>query len=209
MMSLAEVDLLLAEVALKNLGTTGKSAGQHIKDAISHSTDFWYARNEESRMSQSFRTKAIAGNYFVGPLTFSTNRFGEDSAIYFHPAKPGAGTVNQFADSIVNRFNTRANVEDKMEILMQQKYVHLNLVAPFELWSEIRRTRHPYLEPMTFTTKVMKPFPERLRYPLSASQTNPDKYLAVQPQDNFTSFIFWVPADKRTVLPYWPNYNYQ
>jgi hypothetical protein len=209
MMSVAEIDLLLAEVALKNLGNTGKSPSDHIKDAIIHSTDFWYARNEESRMSASFRTKAIQNNYFVGPLTFSTNRFGEDSAIYFHPAKPVAGVISVYADSIANRFNTRPSTDDKMEILMQQKYIHLNLVAPFELWTEIRRTRHPYLEPMTFMGTVMKPFPERLRYPLSASQTNPEKYLAVQPQDNFTSHVFWVPADKRGVLPYWPNYNYQ
>lgn len=209
MMSLAEVDLLLSEVALKNLGNTGKSAAQHIKDAIAHSTDFWYARNEESRMSASFKNKAISGNYFTGPLTFSSNRFGEDSAIYFHPAKPGAGIVTQYADSIGNRFDSRGNIEDKMEILMQQKYIHLNLVAPFELWSELRRTRHPYLEPMTFSPKVMKPFPERLRYPLSAAQTNPDKYLEVQSQDNFTTPIFWVPPAKRTVVPYWNNYNYE
>lgn len=209
MMSLAEVDLLLAEVALKNLGTTAKTAGQYIKDAITHSTDFWYARNEESRMSASFRNKALSGNYFIGPQTFATNRFGEDSALYMHPAKPSSGIVGQYADSIVTRFNTAGGLENQMEILMQQKYIHLNIVAPFELWTELRRTRHPYLEPMTFSGKVMKPFPERLRYPLSASQTNPDNYLSVQSQDNFTTPIFWVPANKKGVIPYWNDYNYQ
>ena len=92
---------------------------------------------------------------------------------------------------------------------MQQKYIHLNIMAPYELWAELRRTRHPYLEPMTFTGKVMTPFPERLRYPLSAAQTNPDKYLAVQPQDNFTTPIFWVPDAKKNIKPYWPDYNYE
>lgn len=209
MMSLAEVDLLLAEVSMKALGNTGKMAAQHIRDAINHSTDFWYARNEESPMSASFRTKALSGNYFNGPQTFSTNRFGEDSALYMHPAKPSAAVINQFADSIVNRFSAMANLEDQIEILMQQKYIHLNIIAPFELWTELRRTRHPYLEPMTFTGKVMKPFPERLRYPLSASQTNPDNYLTVQSQDNFTTPIFWVPDAKRNILPYWNNYSYE
>lgn len=209
MMSMAEVDLLLSEVALKNLGNTGKTAGAHIKDAIIHSTDFWYARNEESRMSSSFRNKALAGGYFVGPATFGTNRFGEDSAIYFHPAKPAAGIVSTYADSIVNRFDTRATVDDKMEILMQQKYIHLNIVAPFELWSEIRRTRRPYLEPMTFGGNVWKPFPERLRYSVLQASTNTENYLTVQSQDNFTSPIFWVPQNKRTENPYWNNYSYE
>jgi Susd and RagB outer membrane lipoprotein len=209
MMSLAEVDLLLAEVALKNLGNTGKTASAHIKDAIAHSTDFWYARNEESRMAASFRAKAINGNYFTGPLTFSTNRFGEDSALYFHPAKPSVAIINQYADSIALRFDTRANEEDKMELLMQQKYIHLNIMAPFELWAELRRTRHPYLEPMTMSGKVMKPFPERLKYPLSAFQTNTDQYQKVKAEDNFTTPIFWVPAAKRAINPYWNDYHYQ
>jgi hypothetical protein len=209
MMSLAEQDLLLAEVALKNLGNTGRTAAEHIKDAIAHSTTFWYARNEESRMAASFRAKAISGGYFNGPLSFSTNRFGEDSALYFHPAPPSVATVNQYADSIATRFNTRAGEEDKMEILMQQKYIHLNIVAPFELWAELRRTRHPFLEPMTFTGKVMKPFPERLKYPTITLGTNPEEYLKVKDQDNFTSPIFWVPPAKRPINPYWPNYNYE
>jgi hypothetical protein len=209
MMSLAEVDLLLAEVALKNLGTTAKSAGAYIKDAITHSTDFWYARNEESRMAASFRNKALSGNYFTGPQTFATNRFGEDSALYMHPAKPSAGIVGQYADSIMNRFDNAGGLENQMEILMQQKYIHLNIIEPYELWSELRRTRHPYLEPMTFSGKVMKPFPERLRYPNSASQTNPENYLTVKAQDNFTTPIFWVPDSKKSVNPYWNDYNYQ
>lgn len=208
MMSMAEVDLLLAEVAAKNLGNTGKAASQHIKDAISHSTDFWYARNEESRMANSFRTKALNGGYFVGPATFATNRFGEDSALYMHPAKPSTADINKFSDSIATRFNSK-DLEGKMEILMQQKYIHLNIMAPFELWSEIRRTRHPYLEPMTFTGKVMKPFPERLRYPTITLGTNPEEFLKVKDQDNFTTPIFWVPAAKRGVNPYWSDYNYE
>lgn len=183
MMSLAETELLLAEVALKGLGTTTKTAGQYIKDAILHSTDFWYARNQEG----SFATTT--------PL--------------MHPSKPDATVIGTYSDSIVNRFNTRADLEDKMEILMQQKYVHLNIMCPYELWTEIRRTRHPKLEPMTFQSKVMKPFPERLRYPVSEQQTNPDNYSRVKTQDNFTSPIFWVPADKRNIVPYWPNYNYE
>jgi hypothetical protein len=208
MMSVAEIDLLLAEVAMKNLGTTGKTAAEHITDAIKHSTDFWYARNAESIMSASFIAKAQAGGYFTGPETFRTKRFGEDSAVYFHPAKPDAATLKLYTDSIVLRFNARSP-EDQMEMLMQQKYIHLNIVAPFELWAELRRTRHPYLEPMSFAPKVMKPFPERLRYPLSASQTNPDQYLKVQAQDNFITPVFWVPDNKRTVIPYHNNYTYE
>jgi hypothetical protein len=36
-----------------------------------------------------------------------------------------------------------------MEILMQQKYIHLNLHGVYELLAELRRTRHPKLEPIS------------------------------------------------------------
>jgi hypothetical protein len=183
MMSLAETDLFLAEVALKGLGNTGKAASAHIKDAIRNSTNFWYTINQKS--------------------PYATNE------TLMHPAKPSDAVINTYADSIAARFDSRANLDEKMEILMQQKYVHLNLMCPYELWSELRRTRHPKLEPMTFNTKVMKPMPERLRYPTSEQQTNPDNYATVKDHDNFTSPIFWVPTALRGVNPYWDNYNYE
>jgi hypothetical protein len=43
--------------------------------------------------------------------------------------------------------DTAASMDDKMEILMQQKFIHLNLMLPYELWAELRRTGHPKLEP--------------------------------------------------------------
>lgn len=183
MMSLAELDLLLAEITLKGLGTTSKTAAEYIKDAISHSTDFWYARNGESSYGTQY------------PI--------------LHPGKPAASTIGTYSDSIAARFNSRLTTDDKMEIIMQQKFIHLNVMCPYELWAEQRRTRHPKLEPMTFNTEVMKPFPERLRYPISEQSTNPDNYNTVKDQDNFTSPIFWVPQNLRNVNPYWDNYNYE
>ncbi|EFK59358.1 SusD/RagB family nutrient-binding outer membrane lipoprotein [Sphingobacterium spiritivorum] len=183
MISLSEIDLILAEIATKGLGNTGMSAGDHINNAIVHSTDFWYARNAES---------SFATNYPV-----------------LHPQKPSGTIVNTFATAVVNRFNSKTNIEDKMEIIMQQKFIHLNMMAPYELWTEQRRTRHPKLEPLTFNGKVMKPFPERLRYPIAEQQTNPDNYATVKSDDNFTNPIFWVPQSLRNVNPYWDNYNYE
>lgn len=45
MMSMTEVDLLLAEVELKNLGSTGVPSSKHLADAVTHSTIFWYNMN--------------------------------------------------------------------------------------------------------------------------------------------------------------------
>jgi hypothetical protein len=178
MMSLAEVDLLLAEVALKGLGTTGKTAGEHMNDAVVNSTNFWYYINSLSAYASD-----LADAQFKALM---------------RPVKPAAGVIADYAQVVQDNFDAQASEEDKMEVLMQQKYIHINLIEPYDLFTDLRRTRHPKLEPMTFGGKVMRPTPERCRYPQSEFETNTENYLLVRDQDNFTSPIFWVPVDKRS-----------
>lgn len=186
MFSRAELDLLLAEIALKGLGNTGKSAEEHIKDAVIHSTDFWYNLN-------------MLSDYKDDP-----DSQGMSAVLY--PARPDAGVIDAWAEKIKTDFVTAASTEDKMEILMQQKYIHLNLLHPYELWAELRRTGHPKLEPFTWRGQTIKVFPERVRYPTNESRDNPKNISKVSAENNLTSKIFWVPADRNTEL-YWNTHD--
>jgi hypothetical protein len=182
MMTVAEIDLLKAEVALKNLGITGKTAGEHIKDAVINSCNFWYGIN-------------------------ASNKDWNAEVTALHPVKSDAD-ISTYSDIVKTKFEAQTTLEDKMEILMQQKYIHINISNQYELWAELRRTRHPLLEPMTMNGVVMKPCPERLKYPSSELQNNQDNYLKVKDEDNFTNPIFWVPTDKRGVVYYRDGYTY-
>ncbi|MDR0575580.1 MAG: SusD/RagB family nutrient-binding outer membrane lipoprotein [Tannerella sp.] len=178
--SLAEVDLLLAEVSLKGLASTGKSAGQHINDAVVHSTDFWYMVNSQSN--------------YAGDMSEETKKI-------LTPAKPSAGVVEKYATTIQSEFESAANVDDKMEILMQQKYIHLNIMEAFECMTELRRTRHPRLEPITCTGSSTKlenatMMIERFKLPTSERTNNFDEYSKVMADDLWGKPIFWVPQDK-------------
>ncbi|HMM18437.1 Starch-binding associating with outer membrane [anaerobic digester metagenome] len=172
MTSLAEVDLLLAEVALKNFGSTGKSAADHMADAVRHSTDFWYWYNGRSTYNPE---KTHFPNADISVLS---------------PTKPSGTIINQYADFVKNEFNS---APDKLEIIMQQKYIHLNMIGIYELWTELRRTRRPKLEPVTTLQDVKaKTQIERAHYPASEQSTNAEEYQKVQSQDNYSSPIFWV-----------------
>jgi len=170
MATLAEADLLLAEVNLKSLATTPKTAADYMKDAVIHSTNYWYFIN------------GISTKWLDQPL--------------IHPKKPADAVITGYADIVKANFTAQSGVEDKMEVIMQQKYIHINIVEPYELFAELRRTGHPLLEPFKFKGVVMKPQPQRLRYPSSELQLNTENFLKVANQDNYTSPIFWVPADK-------------
>jgi hypothetical protein len=178
--SLAETDLLLAEAALKDLASTGKSAGQHINDAVVHSTDFWYMMN--------------ASTNYAGEMSDETKKM-------LTPAKPSSDIINNYASVIQGEFETAAGVEDKMEILMQQKYIHLNILEAFECFAELRRTRHPRLEPITChgsSTQLDNAtmMVERLKLPTSERTNNFEEYSKVMADDLWGKPVFWVPQDK-------------
>ena len=188
MFTVAEMDLLLAEIALKALGTTGKAAEEHIKDAVLHSTDFYYALNQASNFKDDGDAQGMAA-----PL---------------YPTKPGPAVIAQWGDTVKNKFTAAASIDDKMEILMQQKFIHLNILHPYECWAELRRTGHPKLEPFTWQGAVFTPFPERVRYPSDETLSNGANLSKVSGENNMTSKIFWVPANRNTDL-YWSNYDYE
>ena len=170
MWTLAEQDLFLAEVELKGIASTGKSAGQHINDAVVHSSNYWYRMN------------ALNAGYRA------------DLSV-LHPVK-SSSDITTYANTVMALFDSQNSTENKMEIIMQQKYIHLNISDSYELWTELRRTRHPLLEPMVFAGKVNTPQPERLTYPTSELQTNSTELLKVNDDNNFIKPIFWVPANK-------------
>jgi hypothetical protein len=178
--SLAETDLLLAEAALKGLVSTGKSAAQHVNDAIVHSTDFWYMVN--------------ASSHYAGDMSDETKKI-------LTPAKPSADIVGRYAAVIQGEFEAAAGVEGKMEILMQQKYIHLNIMEGFECITEVRRTRHPKLEPITCygsSTKLDNAtmMIERFKLPTSERTNNYDEYAKIMADDLWGKPVFWVPQDK-------------
>jgi hypothetical protein len=176
MMTLGEVDLLLAEVAAKNLASTGKTAGAHLADAVTHSTAFWYYVSTKSTAKCS-----------VGDIK------------RFRPDNPAAADVQTYANYINTEYGKLGDVESRMEMIMQQKYIHLNLMDPNECWTELRRTRHPKLEPINFppTYTNGKPVIERIMYPSSEETVNSENFLVVKPENNYTSPIYWVPTAKR------------
>lgn len=78
----------------------------------------------------------------------------------------------------------------RLQLIMAQKWLHMNVVQPVELWSEVRR-----LDPnLTFwvdaSVAQSKP-PVRWLYPGGEQIYNKENYAAVSGKDNLTTKIFW------------------
>jgi hypothetical protein len=78
----------------------------------------------------------------------------------------------------------------RLGLIMTQKWLHMNVVQPVELWSEVRRLDPP----LTFWTDASvaqtKP-PVRWVYPGSEQIYNKANYAAVSSKDNLTTRLFW------------------
>ncbi|MDR3268039.1 MAG: SusD/RagB family nutrient-binding outer membrane lipoprotein [Tannerella sp.] len=181
--TVGEIELLKAEIALKNLASTGAPAETHLYNAVVSSTDYWYRHN--------------AANLWSGTGANPS----EEMKQFLQPPKPDAAAIDAFAGVIKNDYVNAGDLENKMEIIMQQKYVHLNVHNPQELFTELRRTRHPKLNPLVFNAStIIHAVVNRIPYPSSEVANNFDQYSKVAEEDNFVSPIFWM--DKSNVSFY-------
>jgi hypothetical protein len=82
---------------------------------------------------------------------------------------------------------------NKINLILSQKWVALNGVAPVEIWTDYRRTGLPGLT-IHFSedaNKLSETPPVRLLYPQREISVNNDNVVAVGPIDSFKSKIFW------------------
>lgn len=201
--TVGEIQLLLAEAAMKGVGSTGSSARQHMENAVTSSINYWYRMNDWAR-----QTSSGTGNVPNDP-----NGYGKGVNFFelTFPTKPSTGIIQDWAAKIGQDFDNAGNNEDKMEILMQQKYIHINVHEVLELFAELRRTRHPTLGKYRGPGQTLlenNGMVERVIYPADAADFNSEKFQEVVDQNNYTTPIFWVPDDKKGVSPYVENDKY-
>jgi hypothetical protein len=196
----AEVQLLLAEAALKNLANTGSTARQHIENAVSSSINYWYRIND-------FGKQTSTGEASV-PTEDNANGKGVNFYTMTFPTKPANTVIANWASKVGQDFENAADTEAKMEILMQQKYIDINIHEALELFAELRRTRHPTLGKFRDQGGVLREdngMVERVVYPADAADYNAESFSRVIDQNNYTTPIFWVPESKHNVSPYVEN----
>jgi hypothetical protein len=79
----------------------------------------------------------------------------------------------------------------KLELIATQKWVHYNLVQPYENWADIRRLNMPSLTFWNDNANNQTQPPVRLNYPGNEVTYNPVNYASVRENDKLTTKIFW------------------
>lgn len=83
-----------------------------------------------------------------------------------------------------------ALASNKIEAIIKQKWLALNIIGGWELWNDFRRTGFPSDNPLSKAALTLK-HPARLMYPTSELGTNSEQVKAQGTIDPFDTKIFW------------------
>jgi hypothetical protein len=84
-----------------------------------------------------------------------------------------------------------ASTSDKISRIAHQKWVHFNIIQPYENWAEVRRFDLPSLEFWRDNSSNQTLPPLRWNIPGNEITFNGENYQAVQGQDRLDNPIFW------------------
>jgi len=161
----SEIHLLLAEASMR-WPDLGLNVANEYETAIRQSIDIYYENNALNK-----------------DVTYSG--FIPESM----PAKPSATEINTFILAKIAEF-TAANDTEKKGLIFDQRYVHFNMLKPYELWAEVRRLKKELGERVNKAPSNVK-LMERTIYPSSEEVNNNANFLQVKAKNNYTTPVWW------------------
>lgn len=161
----SEIHLIKAEAGLR-WPELGIDVANEYKLAIQESIDIYYEEN-------ALNTNKTYAGYIPASM----------------PAKPDQAVIEAFLAAKVAEF-TIANDMEKKGLVFDQKYIHFNMLKPYELWSDTRRLTKELgarVKKSPSNIKLM----ERTVYPNSEELNNNTNFQAVKAQNNYTTPMWW------------------
>lgn len=173
-MGSTETNLLLAEAAVRWPGKLGNiDVKSCIKKAIDASTRFYYNVNK----------------------TMSYNESSLPSILYVQ-AKAKAPELDEdhladYEELAANKFASLASTKDKLKFIFDQKFCHMNIMNPYEIYNEARRLVKDFDGELPFVSTPNVVFQERMFYPSSELTNNGDNFAKVAHKNTYDTPVWW------------------
>ncbi len=134
------------------------------------------------------QAEAVLRGYITGDAQALYNAAMTQSCIYM-----GLTAADAEAFIATDKVNVNYDVApNKINLILIQKWVSLNGIAPVEIWTDYRRSGIPNFITFSKDPNVKNPTPPvRLLYPQREISVNNDNVVAVGAIDQFKSKIFW------------------
>ena len=173
-MGSTETNLLLAEAAVRWPGELGNiDVKSCIKKAIDASTRFYYNVNK----------------------TMSYNESSLPSILYVQ-AKAKAPELDEdhladYEELAANKFASLTSTKDTLKFIFDQKFCHMNIMNPYEIYNEARRLVKDFDGELPFVSTPNVVFQERMFYPSSELTNNGDNFAKVAHKNTYDTPVWW------------------
>lgn len=114
-----------------------------------------------------------------------------NATIIAKPAAPTAGEITAYISAAGISWTGATTPEQKIALIGMQKWIHFNVVQPYENWSEVRRLNAPTFDFWVDSANPQTLPPYRWSYSALEKTYNSENYAAVSGKDNLTTKIFW------------------
>ncbi|MGV3559032.1 SusD/RagB family nutrient-binding outer membrane lipoprotein [Larkinella arboricola] len=137
----------------------------------------------------AYETAITQSVEFYNNILSITNARGITGSVIPTPATP-ASVAAYIAGEGVN-WSKATTPAQKLSLIATQKWLHYNVVQPYENWADIRRLDMPVLNFQTDNANAQTLPPSRWTIPGNEITYNAANYAAVRASDNLKTRIFW------------------
>jgi hypothetical protein len=96
-----------------------------------------------------------------------------------------------FFSSDLAGWSSATSQAEKLDLIATQKWVHFNIIQPYQNWAEVRRLDAPSLDFWVDNSSILTAPPARFNIPGGEITFNADNYSAVQGEDALGNKLFW------------------
>ena len=175
-MGSTETNLLLAEATVRWPGEFGSiNAKECIKKAIYASTYFYYQTNNSMSYNESSLPSILCVQEKAKAPKWADIQ----------------GHLADYEEIAAGKFASLGSTKDKLKFIFDQKFCHMNIMNPYELFNESRRLVKDFDGELPFVSTPNVVFQERMFYPSSELTNNGENFQKVAHKNTYDTPVWW------------------
>ncbi|MFD1141410.1 SusD/RagB family nutrient-binding outer membrane lipoprotein [Larkinella insperata] len=151
--------------------------------------EYYLRAGNDAAAKTAYETAITQSVDFYNKILSITNAIGITGSALPAQATPASVAAYIAGDGV--NWSKAATSTDKLKLIATQKWLHYNVVQPYENWADIRRLDYPVLNFQTDNANAQTLPPVRWTIPGNEITYNAANYAAVRAADNLKTKLFW------------------
>lgn len=151
--------------------------------------EYYLRTGNDASAKTAYETAITQSVQFYNGILALTNATGITTSAL--PTAATSASISTYIAGLGVNWSSATSNTDKLKLIATQKWLHYNLVQPYENWADIRRLDYPALSFQVDNANNQTLPPVRWTIPGNEITYNATNYAAVKSTDNLTTKIFW------------------